>query len=419
MKQNFGIAFVTGRPQFTRLLRTYFGNWKEHGLIENEDVDLHLFVVYDVTYKNVPREEFRDIPPDIAESLASINIYGRREVDAERERLVGRGALTKDEGELLFGEGYAKKRNAALYFALQQNMNRLLFLDDDEYPVAVTKTGTGSLAWMGQSILATHLKYGKNADITNGLHCGYISPIPRIRFDNDLTESDFRTFIEAISNDILSWESVKRTIFDNGGVTYADAEILLHPEPSVVPEEYGRKFISGGNLSIGLDVTKHIPVFYNPPGARGEDAFMSTMLSGHNVVRVPCYSFHDAFSQCPQILDGVLPQQLKAARPRAKETVNRFARAVLGWARYKPLLTYITQREKYDQIMSEATRKLDETAPKLSRFFNAPRFEMIASEFRKYHANVLEHHQSFEATKRAWSKAVGSLRGDLAVKAGV
>ena len=49
----------------------------------------------------------------------------------------------------------------------------------------------------------------ENANVTIGYHCGYISPIPYIDFDERFTEEDMKEFIEVISNDIISWESIK------------------------------------------------------------------------------------------------------------------------------------------------------------------------------------------------------------------
>lgn len=128
----------------------------------------------------------------------------------ESRKLINKGLIDETEADLLFGEGYAKKRNAALYFASKKKMDRLLFIDDDEYPLAVLKNRSNDLIWMGQSVLGTHLKYGDDADITHGHHCGYISPIPKIEYNDDLAEDDFRDFIDATSNDIITWENVKK-----------------------------------------------------------------------------------------------------------------------------------------------------------------------------------------------------------------
>jgi hypothetical protein len=408
MPNNVGIAFVTGRKHFQNVLRSYVNNWLEHGLIGDKRVRLHLFVVYDVNYFNTQAADYRNIPPDLSALVDSINFYGRKALERERRKLVGGGVLTEPEGDLLFGEGYAKKRNAALYFAAQMKMDRLLFIDDDEYPLAVLKNRSNNLVWMGQSILGTHLKLSNDADITHGHHCGYISPIPEFRFNKQLTERDFRDFIDATSNDIITWDSVKRTIIGDNGVTYANANIINREVTSEVPEIQGMKFISGANLCFNLRRLKTLPAFYNPPGARGEDAFMSTTLAEHKVVKVPCYTFHDAFLEYRNILNGVLPVELRDVDAHSPEVRHRFVRAAIGWIRYKPLLTLITRPDDFDSTMEDIARKLDSVIPKLCRYFDTPQFEQVTHEFGRYYRNVKRHHRSFEATRKAWLKVTST-----------
>ncbi len=406
MSINVGIAFVTGRKHFQNVLRSYVNNWLEHGLIDDKGVRLHLFVVYDVNYSNAESNDFRNIPPELREMVDSINFFGRKSLSDESERLIREGVLDESEADLLFGEGYAKKRNAALYFASKKGMDRLLYLDDDEYPLAVLKNESNNLVWMGQSILGTHLKYSGDTDITHGHHCGYVSPIPKFKFNHDLTEDDFRDFIDATSNDIITWESVKETIIENDGVSYAKADVINHRTTSEVREVMGMKFISGANLCFNLSRLDKLPVFYNPPGGRGEDAFMSTTLTDVKVLRVPCFTFHDAFLEYKSILNGVLPVELRGVDARSTVASQRFVKAAIGWIRYKPLLTFITQREDYDAIILGMTAKLDSVIPKLCKYFGTQKFEEVRTELGRYHRNVRRHHRAFEATKKAWAKVM-------------
>ncbi len=409
MPKNVGIAFVTGRKHFQNVLRSYVNNWLEHGLIADKAVRLHLFVVYDLNYFKTQPADYRNIPAELAEMLDSINFYGRKALHEERDELISKKIINNTEGDLIFGEGYAKKRNAALYFAAKLKMDRLLFIDDDEYPLAVARNRWNNLIWMGQSILGTHLKYGTEADITHGHHCGYISPIPRIQFDERLTENDFRDFIDATSNDIITWESVKKTVIGNNGITYADVDTIDHGTIAEVKEIMGMKFISGANLCFNLERLRTLPSFYNPPDARGEDAFMSTTLGDHKVVRVPCYTFHDAFLAYNHLLSGVLPTELVGVDARDSMVLERFMKASIGWIRYKPLLTFITQPEWYEHIIADMTRKLDSAIPKLCSYFGTRRFEQISVELTRYHRNVRRHHRTFEATKNAWAKVTQSI----------
>lgn len=406
MTLNVGIAFVTGRKQFQRVLRTYINNWLEYGLIEEKNIRLHLFVVYDTAYFNTEPRDYRNIPSELTQLVDSVSFFGGQALREERERLIDAGIVDEQEGDLLFGEGYAKKRNAALYFAVKQGMDRLLFVDDDEYPLAVFDKRPQRLTWMGQSVLGTHLRYGADADITHGHHCGYISPIPKFEFNRILTENDFRAFVEATSNDIISWESVKRTVIGNDGVTYADPRIVDRNAVSEVREVGGMKFISGANLCFNLKRTQEVPPFYNPPGARGEDAFMSTTLSRLRVVKVPCYTFHDAFLEYQRILNGVLPTRLLSVDATSPEVRRRFVRASVGWIRYKPLLLHLTQPERYSEVIDGMKRRLEAVIPKMIEYFETDKFGDLLTELERYDRNVRRHHRAFNATRAAWAKAI-------------
>jgi hypothetical protein len=409
MAINVGIGFVTGRKHFKNVLTSYINNWVEHGLMKNKDIRLHLLVAYDLKYSKTEINDYKNIDPELAEIVHSIRYYGKTSIEEERRLLENKGIITLAESELLFGEGYAKKRNAVVYFAKKNKMDRLMFLDDDEYPVATMKNEYGNLFWMGQSVVATHLKYNEKADITHGHHCGYISPVPYISFNEMLSENDFRLFIEAISNEIVSWDSVKRTIIDNKGITYADPEVINKGTVEEVSKINGMKFISGANLCFNLNNIKKMPPFYNPPGARGEDTFMSTMLSNMKVLKVPCYTFHDGFLNYKNILNGILPTKLEAVDSRSPGIIKRFANAAIGWIRYKPLMIYITQHDQYKTMMNEVQEKLEFTIPKLCRYFNTNHFEQIKHEFLYYHNKVEKHFKAFQQTKQAWAKVMANI----------
>ncbi len=409
MALDIGIGFITGRKHFKNVLTSYINNWVEHGLFHNKDIRLHLLVAYDLKYTKTQISDYKNIDPALAEMIHSIRYYGKASIEEERKLLEDQGIITAVESELLFGEGYAKKRNAVVYFAKKNKMDCLMFLDDDEYPVATMKNEFGNLIWMGQSIVATHLKYNAEADITHGHHCGYISPIPYISFNDVLTENDFKLFIEAISNEIVSWEVVKNTIINNKGVTYANPDIINKPVAKEVKEVEGMKFISGANLCFNLHNIKNLPPFYNPPGARGEDTFMSTSLSDMKVLKVPCYTFHDGFLNYKNILNGILPTKLEAVDSTLPTTVKRFSNAAIGWIRYKPLIVYITQRDQYEEIIKDMQHKLEITIPKLCRYFHTDHFEQILHELHHYHNNVKRHYNAFQYTKLAWAKVMADI----------
>ncbi len=397
-----GIGFATGRKTFQRVLRTNIYNWQESGLVENIRISLNLFVAYDLNYNKTKTTDYTNIKPDLVEQIDSSTFIAGIAVKAEIDYLIRENVINFDEAHMIFGRGYAAKRNAVLYYAIKHHMDYLIFLDDDEYPLAVTNTRSTTI-WGGQYVLLNHLEHITQADITHGHHCGYISPIPYMEFNDTLTEADFRSFIEAISNDIVNWDTLK-AVMQNGGVTYADTKILTSNEAIEVQEIDHAKFISGANLCINLTDPRRIFPFYNPPGARGEDTFLSTCLSERKVLRVPCYTFHDGFSTYNHLLEGVLPIRLKFIKADTEQIVTRFYKACIGWIRYKPLLLYITQPDHYEEKIQEMRKQLTVTLPKICAYFDQPDFMKVLADLEKYNRNVKKHYYEFRETQSIWAK---------------
>lgn len=403
-KINVGIGFATGRKSFQKILKTNVYNWEESGLTEKERISLNLFVAYDLKYSNTKSTDYTNVSKDVFNLIDSSHFIGSTALQEELDYLINENIIDKEEAQLFFGRGYAGKRNAVLYFAIKNKIDYLIFLDDDEYPMAVTNTRSSAI-WGGQHVLSTHLKYIKDADITNGHHCGYISPIPHIEFNDTMTEDDFRLFIEAISNDIINWDTI-HSVMKNGGVTYADTKILVSDEAEEVQQVNHTKFISGSNLCMNLTNPKRVSPFYNPPNARGEDTFLSTCLSERKVLRVPCYTFHDGFSNYRNLMNGVLPIKLKNISANSEAIVNRFYRACIGWVRYKPLLLYITQQDHYEEKIEEMREQIAASLPSICNYFGRRDFMNISIELEKYNRNVKKHYQQYLKTQEIWEKIV-------------
>lgn len=401
---NVGIGFATGRKSFQKVLKTYIYNWLESGLVEKENVKLNVFVAYDLRYQNTRVSDYTNVRSDLRQMIDSIFFIGKGFLLDEINLLIRDEIITKQEADLFFGSGYAAKRNSVLYAAIKNNMDYLLYLDDDEYPLAVTNS-KNSLVWGGQHVLLTHLQHIKNADITYGHHCGYVSPIPYIEFNDTLSEDTFRTFIEALSNDIISWDKVS-AIMRDGGVTYADTNILTTNPVTEVAQINHAKFISGSNLCLNLTRPSRVAPFYNPPGARGEDTFLSTGLMHRQVLRVPCYTFHDGFSTYNHLMDGVLPIKLKYISTDLESVVKRFYAACVGWIRYKPLFMYITDPENYEQRIYEMRQRIALALPQVCAYFHDMSFMSISRELEHYHNNVKKHYAQFQQTQQIWQKIV-------------
>lgn len=405
-KINVGIGFVTGRKNFKKVAKAYLSSYSMSEDLDVKLYALHLFVAYDLKYKGTQVSDYQITDEEILDIVDSVHYLGPAAISAEADGLVKDKVITAKEAKTVFGEGYAMKRNAVLYFAVKNKMDSIVFLDDDEYPIANVRLDNG-LAWKGQETLWTHIQGIQHADMTHGYHCGYISPIPQLEFNKKLSEEDFQIFIEAISNDIITWASIKEKMAD-GGVTYAAPESKESGLDIWIKNVGGMKFISGANLAIRLKDKKKVFPFYNPPGARGEDTFLSTCIDSCQVLKVGCYTFHDAFSSYDQLLNGVLPKTLKVIDGKKPSVVKRFQQAAVGWIRYKPLLVYITQPEQYEQQMLEVEYALLCIVPKLCQYFENNDFQMILKEFYRYRKYVADHFADFENTKKAWVKIMVS-----------
>ncbi len=403
-----GIGFATGRKSFKSVLEAYVYHLDESKFLQKNNVKLSLFVAYDLEYSSTKREDYTSIPKYILDKFEQVHFISKEDIAESAKLLIRDKIITEKEKELCFGYGYAANRNIILYRALQENVDYLLFMDDDEYPMAVTKTDNHAL-WSGQHVIEDHIKYLKFSDITNGYHCGYKCPIPYMEFDNVLKEQDFKMFIEALSNEVLNWDVIKDMI-QAGGITYADKNILINKKASLVPQINNAKFITGGNLGINLTNPSKIHPFYNPKGARGEDTFLSTCLKDSTVKSIPTYTFHDGFSIYGSILKGSLPINLKKINSAdSKSIIDRFYKTCVGWIRYKPLYTYITRKDKYNEITQQVKTNLKDSVPKVCAYFNDDRFKDVEIEFQKFHDNVEKDFEDFQITKNIWENIKNSI----------
>src|SRR5665647_510311 len=134
-KINIGVGFVTGRKYFKNVVKTYVHNWNDSGIVDTRKYALHLFVAYDLKYKSTKVYDYKITDEEILDMVDSAHYFGDSSIRTEAQYLVENKVLSINEAALIFGEGYAMKRNAVLYFALKNKMDYLIFLDDDEYPI--------------------------------------------------------------------------------------------------------------------------------------------------------------------------------------------------------------------------------------------------------------------------------------------
>ena len=401
-KIKFGIGFVTGRPNVCRIVNSYYKDMLEQVSRYKKEVELTIFILFDTSYQQGERKDFFKIMPDVYKNI-NIKYITPEDIGEEKKKLVARKNMNEDEMDFFFGHGHAKGRNTLMYYAVKNEMDYLLFWDDDEYPVAVLEEN-GRKKWVKQDNILKHLQFmdEEKADVTIGYHCGYISPIPYIDFTEDFEEKDMKEFIEAISNDIISWESIREKMLKNNGVTFADKKIVKGEKAYEIDSIGAGKWVAGSTLCLNLNHEDKIPAFYNPPLARGEDTFFSTLLGNSKTVRIPVYHFHDGFLKYTEIMEKKYPKSLRKINVREECVKSRFLKATMGWIKYKPLLLYITDKKAYRRKINEMRKRLEETVPKLNEVFSDNCFTELLYELEIYDKDVQIHYEEYKRTNKIW-----------------
>lgn len=403
---NIAIGFVTGRPNVCNIINTYYEYVKKQMQSFYKFTNISFYILYDLDYQDAKKEDFYNLKPEIfEEENIKVKYITPEDVAELKQKMMDKYKLTTENVNAIIGNGHAKGRNTVMYSAYCDNMDYLLFWDDDEYPVACLKNEDGTISWQMQDNVLKHIetmeKY--NADVTIGYHCGYISPIPYMNFENEENEQAINHFIKAISNEIVTWESIKEKYEKSNGVTFAENSIL-NGEPYELISEDGNKFVAGSTLCINLNHIEKIPAFYNPVNARGEDTFFSLNLAEAKVMKVPVYHFHDGFLKYRQIMSNKFPKTLRLIRHSEDTVEKRFYKACLGWIKYKPLLVYILEKDKYRDIINDVYNRLEKSIPKINSLYPNYDFGQITEALKTYDQNVENDYNSYIEVNNIWNE---------------
>jgi len=400
----FGVGFVTGRPNVCKVINNTYEQLIDQFKYTNKQVKLTIFILFDLKYQYTTRLDFYGIIPAVYKNI-KIRYITPEDIEEEKKKLMARRDLTKAEVDLFLGHGHAKGRNTLMYYALKSNMDYLLFWDDDEYPVACVKDEENNeIIWKEQDNIAMHLKYIEDADVTIGHHCGYISPIPYVELGEDVNQEKFRDYIEALGNDIISWDKIREKFVKDNGITYADPQIANGEGKYEIESDGIAKWVAGSTLCLNLRHIDKIPAFYNPEGARGEDTFFSTKLNESKVIKIPVYHFHDGFLKYTNITKRKYPKTLRKIKSSEEQIQQRFLQASRGWIKYKPLFEYISNNEKYEERMEETYQKLQNGIPEINKLFGNDEFNILLEDLKEYKENVKKHYNEYLKTNEIWSK---------------
>jgi hypothetical protein len=413
MKQkiNLGIGFISGRPNVCKIINNYEQFMVEQLKELDVEVDITIYILYDLNYQHTIRTDFYGILPKAYKNLRIKYITPENIIEYQKI-LMSRYGMSNADAKLLIGNGYAKARNTILYCAMQHKMDYILFWDDDEYPVA-NVLEDDQLLWIKQKNILEHVKNIKNTDVSMGYRCGMMNPVPYIQYTDEIKEEDYKNFIDALENEVISWEKIQKMRENTSSISYADPDIARGIKKAEYVEGIGKEnFVLGSGICLNLDNIDKIPAFYNPPNARGEDTFFSCALRSKDakVLRIPTYHFHDSFLQYTGIMKGRYPKKLGKISLVDAEIEQRFLKATIGWTRYKPLLYYITDRENYDKIIEESRDKLKRSVQKINTEFVTCDFSCLIRELNKYDNDVEKHYEEYLRVIDLWDKFKKDIR---------
>lgn len=402
---NFGIGFITGRPNVCKIINSYYKYIIEQTNELDEKVKLTFFILYDLNYLNSKKEDFYNIDPEVHKHIKIKYIHSEY-IIKQKDEIKDKYNLTEEDVNLFLGQGYAKSRNSILYEAMKDRIDYLLFWDDDEYPLAAINNG-GNIKWLKQKNVLQHIKYIANTDITYGYRCGMINPLPYIEYNDTVTEEIYKQFINAIENEVCSWKKVQEMIKENSVVNYADEEIATYQKDVEEVKNIGKdNFVLGSEICLNLRHIEKIPAFYNPADARGEDTFFSMAMANlkTKVLKIPVYHFHDAYLKFTFLMEDKFPKKLKKIKTDDDGITLRFTRTTTGWVKYKPLFYYILNKDKYENIIIDAKKNLEDSAEKVSTLFKNCNLSNLPNILEEYNKHVTEHYEEYLKTNRIWNK---------------
>lgn len=400
---NLGIGFVTGRDIVCKIINKYYINILEQINRYEKNVHLTFFILYDSNYQDTPKEKFYNILPEVYQKI-DICYITPENIQEEKKILKARYNFTDKQVNYILGHGHSRGRNTVMYYALMKKMNYLIFWDDDEYPVACIKNDDNEVEWVKQDNILKHLENIDQLEVSVGYHCGYISPIPYLNLNDEESGIMLKKYIQVISNEIVDVDNIKRLMRENGGVTYAKKEIIDNGKVTEIEKVNGGKWIAGSTLCINLNHLEKIPVFYNPPEARGEDTFFSLGLDECKVARIPIYHFHDGFLKYTSIMNGKFPKKLRKIENKEENVSKRFYKASLGWIKYKPLLMYIQNPKTYKKDMEKMKEYLKQSLPEIVKIFNDDNFYELTEVLEMYDKNVKSNYNDYILANETWNK---------------
>ncbi|MBT4539840.1 hypothetical protein HOI26_05415 [Candidatus Woesearchaeota archaeon] len=399
------VVFPTGRKTTKKVVDMLADSLVENG---HTGYNFQLIISYDPTFYGLPPEAFK-VGSKAKEVFGEITYSGPDDFEIIANEINGT-IQDKAAVEVLFKpRGYCTQKNRALFHALKGRADHILFLDDDEYYTAPFKEFDSSLKWISQDVFGAHLETQKKADITNGGHTGYFSPVPSeidLKLEESLRERLGR--ILAIGSEVITSQTFVHT---RDAVRYGSKD-FAEGQPYEVEAVNGVKFLTGGNIALNTESIRKgkIPPYFNPIGARGEDAILGMQLEHAKVMKVPTYTFHDPFQKYVDITEGKFPESIDAIQV-IPGTIDRFCRACVGWVKYAPFLIRMTtdSESEYGARIDTMRSELTDIGLEIDQQLQWDGFKELGPTLEKYHSRSQQDLEDLSRAREAWQGLVKRL----------
>ncbi len=133
------MSVCNGKKEFSTVLKTYAYSFLKAAWLKKAHQHERV-CAYDLTYNNTKRSDFTNVSEEVSALIDRISFIGKTYMQNEIGMLISRGVIDEHSAKLLFTTVMPENETPSYTRPLKQGMDALLFLDDDEYPLAVTKT---------------------------------------------------------------------------------------------------------------------------------------------------------------------------------------------------------------------------------------------------------------------------------------
>ena len=120
---NFGIGFVTGRANVCKIINSYYKDMLEQISTYPQKINLTIFILFDSSYLQTPREDFYDINSDVYKNI-NVKYITPEDIKEEIKKLTARNNMDSSDMDFFLGHGHAKGRNTKwIIFCFGMMMN--------------------------------------------------------------------------------------------------------------------------------------------------------------------------------------------------------------------------------------------------------------------------------------------------------